>query len=337
MDESVQKLMPLSPNTVHPTAGRAKPSRVGRSRLQQVALLGFLFLLVAGFGALSPYFFTVRNLVNILFSVAVIGTMAPLSTLMLVSRNLDLSIGSIVGLVAVSAGMMLDAGISAPLVVAASLLIGLGCGLANATLVVGLGIESIIVTIGSLSILRGLAYFISNGHTSVISDDLVLELGSGRILGVPAAILLAAAVFAICQVVAAYTRIGRTIYAIGANPRASQLSGISLGPHRFLVFGLSSASAALAALLFIGQSASATPSAGTGYELLVLTSVLLGGASLHGGEGRIGGTLLGVLIIGVLNNGMTLLGVNSYLQMVAQGVLLLVAVALDQLRRHNPA
>ena len=335
MNEATRPMGPPSAQTATQTGTWGRHAL--RFKVQQLALLGFLLFLMAGFTALSPFFLTMRNLINVLFSVAVIGTMAPFATLMLVSRNLDLSIGSIVGLVAVSAGMMLDAGLSAPIVIAASLLIGLCCGLANAILVVGLGIESIIVTIGSLSILRGLAYFVSGGQTSVISDDLILELGSGRVFGIPAAILLATAMFAVCRVAAVHTRVGRAIYAIGANPRASRLSGIPLGPHQFLVFSLSGISAALAALLFIGQSASATPSAGTGYELLVLTAVLLGGASLHGGEGRIGGTLLGVVIIGVLNNGMTLLGVNSYLQMVAQGGLLLAAVALDQLRRRSPA
>jgi len=142
------------------------------------------------------------------------------------------------------------------------------------------------------------------------------------------------ALFALCHFVADHMRIGRSLYAIGANPRASLISGLSLGRYRFCIFVASGIAAGLSGILLIGQSGTAVPTGGSGYELLVVTAVLLGGASLNGGEGRVSGTLIGVLIIGVLANGMTLVGVNSYYQTVANGVLLLAAVAIDQLRSN---
>ena len=304
---------------------------------QTAILLGVLLFLVVFFSFMSPYFLSVLNLTNMLLAVSVIGTMAAVSTLVLVSRGLDLSVGSIVGLVGVVCGALLTIGWHWSSAIIAGLLVGGICGLINSVLIVGLGINSIIVTIGTLSIYRGVAYILTEGQTLFVSNELILALGSSRVGWLPWSVILMLVVFLICHLVATFTVAGKTLYAIGANPRASRLSGISLGRYRAFVFTLSGMSAAIAGVLLIGQSATAVPAAGVGYELLVITAVLLGGASLHGGEGRVSGTLLGVLIIGILNNGMTLLGVNSYFQIVAHGVLLLAAVSLDQIRRGIPA
>jgi ribose transport system permease protein len=302
--------------------------------MQSLALVSFLLALSAFFTVMSPHFLTLANLRNMLLSVAVIGAMAPVMTLVLVLRNLDLSIGSIFALTCVVGGIALQTGLPASLAIVGVIALGALCGLLNAALVVWLRIDSIIVTVATLSIIRGVAFVISDGQTTVAADETISELGSGRILGAPYCLLLTGAIFLVCGIVANYTRIGRAIYAIGSNATASRLSGISINKHIYFIFGASGASAGVAALLFLGQTAAAMPGAGVGYELLVLTAVLLGGASLHGGEGRISGTLLGVIIIGVLNNGMILLGVDSYLQLVAHGFLLLVAVGIDQLRRR---
>lgn len=330
--------MPASTDVADPSARPGGAAwRVVPRDPQTILLVLLLAGMVVGFSFASPYFLSVLNLTNMLLSVSVIGTMAAVSTVVLVSRGLDLSVGSIVGLVGVVTAACLSADLAWPVAVAAGLASGLVCGAINGGLVVLLGINSIIVTIGTLSIYRGIAYIATEGQTLFVSEEALLTLGSGRVAGVPWAVLLMLAVFAVCHVVASHMRVGRTCYAIGANPRASRLSGIPILRYRFLVFVASGLSAAASGVLLIGQSATAVPAAGIGYELLVITAVLLGGASLHGGEGRVSGTLVGVLIIGVLNNGMTLLGVNSYYQIVAHGALLLLAVALDQLRRGIPA
>lgn len=327
-------VQPAAPS-LRPVAPR--PRRLLARDPQAVLLAILLLAMIAGFSIASPYFLSVLNLTNMLLSVSVIGTMAAVSTLVLVSRGLDLSVGSIVGLVGVVTAGLLAWGAHWSIAVAGGLAAGLACGALNGLLIVSLGINSIIVTIGTLSIYRGLAYIATEGQTLFVSDEALLTLGAGRIVAIPWSVLLMAAVFLLCHVVATYTRVGRTCYAIGANPRASRLSGVPLGSYRFWIFVASGLSAAVSGVLLIGQSATAVPAAGIGYELLVITAVLLGGSSLHGGEGRVSGTLLGVLIIGVLNNGMTLLGVNSYYQIVAHGLLLLLAVALDQVRRGVPA
>lgn len=300
---------------------------------QILGLIVFLVLLVVGFGIASPYFLSVHNLTNMLLSVSVLGTMAAMSTLVLISRGLDLSVGSVVGLSGVVAALVIESSGSVVAGLIAGLAVGGVCGLANAAVFVHLGINSIIVTIGTLSIYRGIAFVISNGQTVNVLSEPMLVIGAGRIAGIPYSVLLMLVLFLVCNFVATYTTIGRTLYAIGANPRASTLSGVHLGRYRYGVFIVNGICAGLAGMLLIGQAATAVPTAGTGYELLVITAVLLGGASLNGGAGKIVGTLLGVVIIGVLSNGMTLLGIDSYYQMIAHGILLLTAVALDRIRQ----
>lgn len=173
---------------------------------------------------------------------------------------------------------------------------------------------------------RKVAEVATGGDTLTFDSRPLMELGGGQVLGVPWSVLVVLAVLVVCQVVATRTTTGRTLYAVGANPRAARLSGINLAGCRFWVFVASGAAAGLAGVPLTGQAATAVPSAGVGYELL-------GSTSLRGGEGSVLGTLTGVLIIGVLNNGMTLLGVGSYYQMIANGVLLLMAVGLDQVKR----
>ena len=250
----------------------------------------------------------------------------------IVARHVDLSIGSIVGLSGVVVASLADSW-AWPAAVGAALLAGMACGVLNGLIVSRLRIESLIVTIGTLSIFRGITYVATRGDTLTFDSEALMNLGAGRVFGVPWSVLVMLAVFLVCQLVATRTTPGRTLYAVGANPRAARLCGINLASCRFWVFVASGAAAALAGVLLTGQAATAVPSAGVGYELLAITAVLLGGTSLRGGEGSVLGTLIGVLIIGVLNNGMTLLGVGSYYQMIANGVLLLVAVGIDQVKR----
>jgi ribose/xylose/arabinose/galactoside ABC-type transport system permease subunit len=207
------------------------------------------------------------------------------------------------------------------------------CGAINGFLITVCRINSIITTIGTLSVFRGIAFVITDGAAALIDDPSLVYIGSGRELGIPIAVWLMVAIYLAVHFIATRTRIGRSLYAIGANPRASMLAGLQLGRYRFWVMVASGLSAGLAGVLLDGQSGTAMPGAAITYELLVITAVLLGGTSLHGGEGRVFGTLLGVLIIGTLNNGMTLLSVPSFYQTVANGMLLLIAVGLDQRRR----
>lgn len=319
-------------------AAATVPVPAGRARrlvdLQSFGLLAFLALMVAALSFVSPYFLTLGNIINILLSVSVIGTMAAASTLVMVSRNLDLSVASIAALSGVLTAQSLGGwGFPAPLAILFGIGVGALCGAVNGFLINVCRINSIITTIGTLSVFRGVAFVITNGSTALVDDETLIFLGSGRVLGIPVSVWLMLLIYLAVHVLTTRMRVGRALYAIGANPRASLLAGLRLERYRFWVFVASGISAGLAGVLLNGQSGTAMPGAAVAYELLVVTAILLGGTSLHGGEGRASGTLLGVLIIGTLNNGMTLLSVPSFYQTVANGMLLLLAVGIDQYRR----
>ena len=302
--------------------------------VQSFGLMALLIVMIVVLSFASPYFLTVGNIINILLSVSVIGTMAAASTLVMISRNLDLSVASIAALAGVlTAEAMGNWGVSAGITILIGLGVGALCGAINGFLINVCRINSIITTIGTLSVFRGAAFVITNGSTALVDNQTLVFIGSGRIWGVPVAVWLMLVIYLAVHFIATRTRIGRSLYAIGANPRASMLAGLRLARYRLGVFVASGLSCGLAGILLNGQSGTAMPGAAVSYELLVVTAVLLGGTSLQGGEGRVGGTLLGVLIIGTLNNGMTLLSVPSYYQTVANGILLLIAVGIDQLRR----
>ncbi len=310
------------------------PSIFRFGSLPGIGLLALLIVMIVALSFGSPYFMTANNLINILLSVSVIGTMAAVSTLVMVSRNLDLSVASIAALAGVVAATVATKwGFPAWTTILIAVGVGAACGAVNGIFINVFRINSIITTIGTLSVFRGVAFVLTDGSSTLINDDTLIYLGSGRLGGVPVSVWLMLAIYCMVHFIAARTRVGRSFYAIGANPRASLLSGLRLGRYRLLVFVASGASAGIAGILLNGQSGTAMPGAAAGYELMVVTAVLLGGTSLHGGEGSVVGTLLGVLIIGVLNNGMTLLSVPSFYQTVANGLLLLIAVGVDQYRR----
>lgn len=303
-------------------------------RGQDIGLIAVLALLCVFFSVQSPHFASQSNVTNILQSVSIIGTMAAVMTLVLVCGALDLSVGAVVGLSGVSAAILMSSfGWPAPWAYAAALVTGLLCGLFNGLAVTRLRINPIIVTIGTLSLFRGIAFIVTDGKDIAVNDGLSNWLGFERLLFVPATVWVMALAFLAAWWVARFTTAGRTVYAVGANSRAARLAGLPIERTRLLIMVASGLAAGVAGLLLCAQAGIAVPAAGTGYELQVLTAVLLGGTSLVGGEGRVTGTLLGVLIIGVINNGMTLLSVPSYYQTVASGALLLIAVAIDQFRR----
>lgn len=312
---------------------RSVPLVKRRLLSQDTGLVLVLLVLAVGFSIYSPYFLTAANLSNVLLSVSVIGCMAAVSTLLIISRGLDLSLGSMVAL----CGMLTALTVEEwhwpwPLGVGVGLLVGALCGALNGVLIAGLRINSIIVTVGSLAVFRGLAYLIKDGQSLLVESSAILSLGSSRFLGLTISVWIFAVVFAVVWFFSAHFKTGRSIYALGASPKAAWISGLPVLQLRFGLFVASGVSAGLAGVLLIGQSGTAIPGSGMGYELMVITAVLLGGTSLHGGEGSVVRTLLGVLIIGVLNNGMVLTSVPSFYQIIANGALLLAAVVIDQIR-----
>ncbi|HEY1940852.1 MAG TPA: ABC transporter permease [Roseiarcus sp.] len=305
-----------------------------RSSVRNFALLAVLIVLVILFSLSSPFFFTIENISNLLLAVSVIGTMAAVSTLVIVGRGIDLSLGSICALAGMATAILVEvyhwpwfAG------VIGGLSVGGLCGAVNGAVIAGIGINPIITTIGTLSIFRGVAYVLRDGQPVLIENDALLRLGAGHFLHLPLSVWVLAVVFAVTNFVAYYTRVGRSIYAAGASPRAALVAGLDVVGIRFWLSVGSGVSAALAGILLIGQAGSASPSSASGYELWVITAVLLGGTSLSGGEGSVMKTALGVLIIGVVNNGMVLLSVPAFYQIIANGALLVSAVIIDKLQK----
>lgn len=330
-----------------PQTGQTAPavSPAPRRRItwgETAGLVGIYALLVAVLGSMSPYFLSVGNFMNILIAVSTIGIISIPMTMVIVAGGIDLSVGAVVAITGVTVaqvshhiGIWPAAGVG--------LLVGLAFGLFNGVAVTFVRINPLIATLGTLSVARGLAFVYSGGLTQTIHDESFRFLGQGRILqkwlviekapdGLPFQVLLLAALFLLAGWVMRHTVFGRCIYAVGGNPQASRLAGIPVRRLTVWVYALCGLGAALGGLIQASQLGAGAPAAAAGLELSVIAAVILGGTSLAGGKGTIWGTFLGVLIMGTLNNGLTLLGVSSYFQEVARGVVLLAAVGLDQLR-----
>ena len=304
------------------------------------ALVVFLAAELIFFGIKSPYFFERGNWFNILTAIAIYGVLAAPATLLLVAGQFDLSVGSGVAFVAVMMAYIggkqpPSLGHSIPLAVVVAVACGLGIGIVNGFFVTIVGVNALITTLGMLAVLRGLAQVTAGGQTVLL--DGFGGLGQGRVASapfdVPVAAVILVGVLLVSWFIMRYTVYGRSMYAIGANPVAARLTGIRSRRLIFVGFVLSGLAIALGGLILVSEvGAAPSGTLGAGYELQVVTAVILGGASLAGGRGTILGTVLGLLIIGVLNNGLNLLSVDAFWQQVAQGALLIAAVSFDQLR-----
>mgnify|MGYP001807435829 CR=1 FL=1 len=314
--------VPLN-TAIEPVQDR-KPTR-SRRRIPDTAVLAAVLLALAIFFATqSPFYLTPNNLLNILVSASVIGIIAAPGTLLLVSVG---SGAAFLGVVMAWATAQWGVPTGVLLAIVAGLLIGIVNGFA----VTVLGINALITTLAMLAILRGLGQVLAGGQTLLLPG--FNDLGNARpFLNIPVPVLVFAAVVIVTALVMKFTVFGRSMYAIGANPVAARLAGIRTQTAIFGGFLLSGAAVVIGGLILVSQLGAASPNAASGLELSVVTAVILGGASLAGGRGTIVGTLLGVLILGTLNNGLTLMNINSFWQDVARGVLLLAAVGFDQLR-----
>ena len=304
----------------------------GRSIPELGALSVFLIVLIIYFSFASEYFFDIENGINVITALSVAGIIAVPGTMLLIAGQVDLSIGSaaafagtIVGVFSLKSSLQLG--------IAATILVGIVVGLVNGYLITKVQVNSLITTLGTLAILRGLSYIVGGGQTIMISDFSFLGLDR-PFLNIPTAVIIFIIISISGGLVMKYTTFGRSLYVIGANPAASRLVGIRNSRVLMIAFLLSGLSTGVAGLILTSQLSAAAPMAATGLELSVITAIVLGGASLNGGRGTISGTLLGLLIIGVLNNGLVLLNVNTFWQDVARGTLLIVAVSFDQLRER---
>lgn len=294
-------------------------------------LLAMYIIIVVVMSLLSPYFLSTRNFLNLLLASSTIGMIAIFTTMLMVGGGLDLSVGSTVALVGVVIShTQYTLGIWGG--VAAGLATGLVIGLLNGLIVTRVGINPLITTLGMLSVVRGLAFVFSGGLSEPALDEAFGWLGRGKIGGVPVPVAAFAILFIGAFIVVRYTTYGRAMYAIGGNAEASHLAALPVKRYQLIAYTLSGLSAGVAGVFLTSQLAAGAPQAAFGLELSVIAAVVLGGTSLAGGKGHLLGTLVGVLILGTLNNGMTLLSISSYYQQISQGFVLLLAVGLDRFR-----
>ncbi len=305
--------------------------RASRSTVRVESLV-VLVLLAGTMAVLSPYFLSVSNFLNILLATSVIGVLAIGATFVICSAGLDLSLGSVLGFSGVIAALTVDQlGVPWPSAIPAALLAGAFCGMINGILVTRGKIPAFIVTLGMLGIARGAALVLTNGKPVYGLPAELLFLGQGRPFGVPTPVFIFLGVSLIAHYILAYTRFGRYTLVIGDNEAAARATGIHVEAHRRKLYALSGMMAGLGGLLFMARVNAGDPTAGLNYELTAITAAIIGGTNLFGGRGSVLGTLIGALIMGVLQNGLNLLAVQSYYQQMAIGAVLILAVWLDRM------
>ena len=285
--------------------------------------------------ALTPHFLTVSNALNVMEQTSINAIVAVGMTFVIVSGGIDLSVGSLVAFTGVVLAAALKSGWPAPAAVCAALAVGAACGLANG-LVIALGrLPPFIMTLGMMSVARGAALMFTDGRPISGFDASFRAIAVSRIAGVPAPIVITLAIYGAAHLVLARTRFGRYVYGIGGNEEATRLSGVAVHFHKTMIYVVSGVMSAVAAVLLTARLNTAQPIAGIMYELDAIAAVVIGGTSLSGGEGTLGGTLIGALTMGVLRNGLNLLGVSSFLQQLVIGLVIVVAVLVDTLLKEN--
>jgi len=302
-------------------------------------LLPFLTLIVlfVVLSLASPYFLTYTNLSSVVRQTAVINVMALGMTIIIVAGGIDLSVGAVLAFSGLLGTMAMEAGLPIPYGIAIGLLCGLFWGTTNGLLITQLKINPFIVTLGTLGIARGLTLIISNGLPVHGIPQQFSFLGEGNLLGVPVVLWILVFCAGLTHLILEHTRMGRYAFAIGSNPEAAYYTGIPVAFHTTAVYAYSGLLCGLAGMIEASRLMTGQPTAGQGYELQVIAAVVIGGGSLRGGEGSVIGTLIGAFIMGLLSNGSDLLGISPYLQQAIIGAVIVLAVAVDELRKRKIA
>ncbi|WP_092926820.1 MULTISPECIES: ribose ABC transporter permease [Romboutsia] len=300
------------------------------------SLVGLL-LLVGIVSILSPSFLSTKNIFNILRQTSVNAIIAAGMTFVILTGGIDLSVGSILAISGAICASLLVSGQNIVVAIVISILIGAVVGFLNGFVISKGKLQPFIATLATMTILRGLTLVFTDGKPITLgSGDLAInfgKIGGGEIFSIPTPAIIMIVVFLVCAYILNSTKMGRYTYALGSNEEATKLSGLNTDKIKIWVYTISGILSALAGVIITSRLYSAQPTAGTGYELDAIAAVVLGGTSLTGGKGKITGTIIGALIIGVLSNALNILDVSSYYQMMVKGVVILIAVLLD--RRSN--
>ena len=294
-------------------------------------LFGLLLLIVV-LTLLNPNFLTVSNLLNVLRQVSIGGLIAFGMTFVILTGGVDLSVGSTLALTGAVAASLIASGTDPIIAMGVALVLGLILGAINGIIITKGRVAPFIATLATMTVYRGLTLVYTEGKpVSGLGDSVAFQMfGKGYFLGIPVPVITTILAFVVLYLILHKTNFGRRVYAVGGNEEASKLSGINTDRVKIWVYAITGLLASVSALILTSRLNSAQPTAGESYELDAIAAVVLGGTSLTGGRGWIFGTLVGVLIIGVLNNGMNLIGVSSFFQQVVKGVVILLAVMLDR-------
>ncbi len=308
-------------------------ARVRRAVLsQEGVLLVILTLIIYGLSQQSGAFLTPRNLLNQGRLLSEVGLVALPMTFIIITGGIDLSVGSILGLCAISLGVLWQGlGLPLGLAIVLVLLIGVLAGAFNALLIVRVGVPPLIMTLATLALYRGLAQGISEARSVTGYPEWFFWFGQGSILGLPVQLFLFIVMAVIAGVVLQATTLGRALYAVGNNPVGARFSGLPVGRNLYLIYGFSGLMAALAAVIFVSRVTTTRSDMGTGLELDAIAAVVLGGTSIFGGKGSILGTVIGLVLIQLLKNGLALMGVTSDATIIVIGSALILAILLNNL------
>jgi rhamnose transport system permease protein len=304
-------------------------------RVRELGIAVALVLLIAVTAIMEPRFIEADSLRNLALNASIFAILAAGQTLVIITRNVDLSVGSVLGLAAFMAGDVLSShpGLSIPVVILLGVLLGAACGALNGVLVTFGQVPALVVTLGTLYAFRGLAFLWTSGRqvNAEKLPDAFLNLGTGSIVGIPTLAVLAIVVVAVVGQALRDFRAGRELYAIGSNPDGARLAGVRSERRVFSAFVLSGALAGLAGVLFTARFGTVDATAGTGYELTVISATVVGGVAIFGGIGSVYGAALGALLLTTITSSLIVLKVEAFWQQAAIGALLLLAIAFDRL------
>ena len=294
-----------------------------------------LIILMAVITIINSNFLTANNLLNLLLQVTSNALIAFGMTFVILTGGIDLSVGSILALSSALTAGLLGSGMPVTLAILISLILGCILGMMNGLLISYGKLAPFIVTLATVTIFRGATLVYTNGNpiTKGLSDTFLFQfLGQGYIVGIPFPVIIMFIVFIVLYVLLHKTAFGKSVYAIGGNEKAAYISGVKLNKVKIIIYSISGIMASISGLIITSRLSSAQPTAGASYEMDAIAAVVLGGTSLSGGKGRILGTLIGALIIGVLNNGLNIIGVSAFWQQVVKGVVILIAVLIDRFK-----
>lgn len=302
-----------------------------RIRFREAGTLLGLILIGAVFALQSDTFLTAPNIINILQQSAINACIALGMTLVIISGGIDLSVGPVAALSAVLGAAMLVAGVPVPLAILGALAVGTFCGFLNGALITWGGLQPFIVTLGGLSLYRALALIYTGGTPIFGLPDEFRALTNGALMGVPNPVIAVAILAGLAWVILNKTPLGEYFMAVGGNPEAARIAGVPVTLTKLMAYMISGMMAAVAAMILIGRLGAEEPTLGTLWELDAIAAAAIGGASLMGGRGSIVGTLIGAIILGTLRNGLTLMNVQAFYQLLATGIIIIVAMLIDKL------